>query len=106
MLRNLLMGAGALTLLSSAAVAQPAPDQQVVVQAHPAEHVTAHVVRGGAIGVGVGAAIGCLVTLPVCGPGAAVGAAIGGGTGMVAGAANAHPDRYYYRERTEPAPGY
>jgi hypothetical protein len=99
MIRRLLMGTAALTLMSSAAFAQDYRDRDdqptVVVYSHP--HPAERAVGGGVVGAGIGAAIGCLVTLPICAPGAAVGAAIGGGTGAVAGVATTPSRDYYYR---------
>lgn len=113
MIRHLLMGATALTLMTGAAFAQdgyssrttttvtrsvgeapvpvaPAPGVTYVEPARP--DPAGNTVAGGMSGAAVGAGIGCLATLPIgCAPGAAVGAAIGGGTGAVVGAASSVP---------------
>jgi hypothetical protein len=116
MIRNLFMGAAALTLMTGAAFAQdgyttrttttvtrstdvpdvapapvaPAPGVTYVEPARP--DPAGNTVAGGMSGAAVGAGIGCLATLPIgCAPGAAVGAAIGGGTGAVVGAASSVP---------------
>ena len=104
MIRNLLTGIAAFTLISGVAVAQDYRDdgQGDVVVHSPDPGV--HALRGGAAGAGVGAVIGCLVTLPICGVGAAIGAAVGGGTGAIAGAASTPPPRAYREPAPPPAP--
>ena len=116
MVRNLLMGAAALTLMTGATFAQdrystrttttvtrsadvpdvaPAPVAPTpgVTYVEPARRdAPGNVAAGGVSGAAVGAGIGCLATLPIgCAPGAAVGAAIGGGSGAVIGAAASIP---------------
>jgi hypothetical protein len=118
MIRRLLMGAAALTLMTGAAFAQdsystrttttvtrtgdvpdvapapvaPAPGVTYVEPAPARRDAPGNVAAGGVSGAALGAGIGCLATLPIgCAPGAAVGAAIGGGSGAVIGAAASVP---------------
>ncbi|HEY3799273.1 MAG TPA: hypothetical protein VGL58_13065 [Caulobacteraceae bacterium] len=102
MIRGILAGAAALTLMSATAFAQPYDDGSY----HSARHDPgARALGGGVAGAGTGALIGCLVTLPIgCAPGAAIGAAVGGGTGAIAGAATTPPRRDYPPPRDEPPP--
>ena len=88
MIRKLLTGIAALSLMTSTALAQ---------DSHYGDRAAANTLRGGVGGAGVGALIGCLVTIPIgCAPGAAVGAAWGGGGGAVIGAATTRPPRSDY----------
>jgi outer membrane lipoprotein SlyB len=95
MIRYLLTGAVALTMMTGATFAQNSystttteTQSNVVDQApvRPGPDPAKNMVVGGMGGAAVGAAIGCLATLPIgCAPGAAVGAAVGGGSGAVVG---------------------
>jgi hypothetical protein len=90
MIRKLLTGIAALTLMTGTAFAD---------DSHYSERAAANTVRGGAGGAGLGALIGCLVTIPVgCAPGAVVGAAWGGGGGALIGAATTRPPRDHHRD--------
>jgi uncharacterized membrane protein len=89
MIRKLLTGIAALTLMTGAAFAQDRYDHDY------GDRVAANTVKGGVGGAGVGALIGCLVTIPIgCAPGAAVGAAVGGGGGAFLGAASTRSRDY------------
>ena len=108
MIRKVLTGVAALTLMAGAAFADTYSYRDdtgrvvVVHQPDPAKHAA----RGALAGGGAGALIGCLVTIPIgCAPGAAVGAAIGGGGGAVVGAASTPPPReHVYQGRDYPPP--
>jgi hypothetical protein len=90
MIRKLLTGIAALSLMTGTALAQDSHYGD----SHYGERAAANTVRGGAGGAGLGALIGCLVTIPIgCAPGAVVGAAWGGGGGAVIGAASTRPPR-------------